>query len=165
MREIRNHRQVLYLKKKNSSEMQIVQLQRGNECFHLVLLSVKPLSSPLHRPWCWTCDHSSDVCLFSRPTNCFDPVGRCCYISTPVGVPGSLGWEGASAESLSVAASSCLCEHWKNLERPVGGSHTRSDPSGAPWWRGGQILWLVLVCLLDRWGGSIQEARGAEPFF
>lgn len=27
--------------------MQIVQLQRGNKCFHLVLLSVKPLSSPL----------------------------------------------------------------------------------------------------------------------
>lgn len=27
------------------------------------------------------------------------------------------------------------------------------------------MLWLVLVCLLDRWGGPIKEARGAEPFF
>lgn len=95
MREIRNHGHILYLKK-NSSEMQIVQLQRGNKCFHLVLLSVKPLSSPLHRPWCWTCD----LYLFFGPTNCFDPVGRCCYISSPVEVPGSLGWEGASAKNL-----------------------------------------------------------------
>lgn len=104
-------------KKKNSSEMQIIQLQRGNKCFHLVLLSVKPPSSPLHRPWCWTCDHSSDICLFSGPTNCFDPVGRCCYIASPLGVPGSPDWEGASAESLSVLLPLRVLEKFKETCR------------------------------------------------
>lgn len=60
---------------KNSSEMQIVQLQR-QRVFHLsflVLLSLKSLCSPLHLPWCWTWNHGGDVPIFSGQINRFDP--------------------------------------------------------------------------------------------